>query len=110
MPKKNTPIAQPTKVEAKIDKSPAKSNGKAPKQKIEYPVIFNEWETTGRQMFRVIADTWKGKVLFSVRKYWYDKADELQPGKGATVGYEDIDEIITGLQKMKKWMEENPKE
>jgi len=80
------------------------------KEHQKYPVIFNEWETSGRQTFRVITDTYKGKILHSIRKYWYDDNDELQPGKGATVDYEDIDEIITGLKKMKVWMEEHPKE
>ena len=50
---------------------------KEKKETVKYPVIFNEWETSGRQMFRVVADMYKGRVLNSVRKYWYDKDDEL---------------------------------
>jgi len=80
------------------------------KETIKYPIIFNEWETSGRQTFRVVADMYKGKLLYSVRKFWYDNDDELQPGKGATLNYEDIDNIISGLQKMKIWMEEHPKD
>lgn len=80
------------------------------KEALKYPVIFNEWECSGHQTFRVIADTYKGRILCSVRKYWLDDNEELQPGKGATIVYEDIDEIIKGLQKMKLWMEEHPKE
>ena len=96
--KKQSPKAQP-KAEAN------KANGKS-----KFPIIFSEWETSGHQTFRVVVDLYKGRVLSSIRKFWLDDNDELQPGKGATVGYEDIDEIIEGLKKMKVWMEEHPRE
>ena len=71
-------------------------------------VIFKSLES-GDQELRVSQDWYKGRSLLSIRKWYTDKdSEELKPGKGVTINYEDIDLVIEGLQKMKEWCEENP--
>ena len=98
-------------VKGKVGKAQkAESLPKAKKSEPKFPIVFKEWETTGNQTLKVTVDQYKGRTYNSVRKYWLNEDDELQPGKGVTFTYEDIDDIIEGLKLMKKWLEDNPKE
>ena len=70
-------------------------------------VVFKAIPETELQELRVVRSVYKGRELLALRRYWRkDSSEELQPGKGATFTYEEIDEIIEGLQKMKTWCEE----
>ncbi len=71
-------------------------------------ISFGEWES-GSQLLKVYRDTYKGRELLSIRKFWQDDSGNWQPGKGVTLSYEDIDQIIEGLNQMKIWCEEHPR-
>lgn len=70
------------------------------------PVIFKEFES-GNNLIRIYRDVFKGREILAIRKFWKDDNENWQPGKGATFLYEDIEEIIEGLQEMKTWCEEH---
>lgn len=73
-------------------------------------VVFADWES-GNQKLRVYKDEFKGREILSIRKFWLPEGEaDYQPGKGVTFFYEDIDLIIEGLQKMKEYCEEHPRE
>ncbi|KKM83679.1 hypothetical protein LCGC14_1306910 [marine sediment metagenome] len=56
---------------------------------------------------RLSHDSFKGREYCSLRVWYEDKdSGELKPGKGANFNYEEIDEIIEGLQALKEHMEE----
>ncbi len=75
------------------------------------PVIFKEIQTKENEVIRVYRDTYKGREYLSIRKLWRkDPSEEYQPGKGITFVYEDITEIISGLEDMASWCEDNPSE
>ncbi len=73
------------------------------------PIIFSQQEAGVGKEIHVRLDYYKGKELKSVRQMYQDEAGQWQFSKGCSFEYENIDEIIAGLQKMKTWLEENPK-
>jgi hypothetical protein len=90
----------PAKMQAILDA--AKKAGTP--HKSEDAVIFADFEVAGGRI-RVYKDVYRGRDILSVRRFYQDKAtDEWLPGKGVTFGEEDIDEIITGLEKMNEWL------
>jgi len=49
-------------------------------------------------------NTFKGERYFHIRKCWYDRGGELQPGKGLAVPYDQKDQLIraiSGLNRLK---------
>ena len=60
----------------------------------------------GENEIRVYRDSYKGREYLSVRKFYKDGQGQWQPGKGVTFQYENIDEIIEGLQEMQAFLEE----
>ena len=66
------------------------------------PVIFKEFES-GNNLIRIYKDVFKGREILAIRKFWKPEDKNWQPGKGVTFLYEDIEEIIEGLQEMKTW-------
>jgi len=75
------------------------------------PVIFKEILSKENEVIRVYRDVYKGKEYLSVRKFWRkDSLEDYQPGKGITFIYDDIDEIISGLEDMKLWCEDHLEE
>ncbi len=69
-------------------------------------IVFKEIEI-GDELLRLYRDVYRGKEQLSFRRF-YDKDGVWTHGKGTTFKYEDIDEIIEGLQAMKEWAEANP--
>jgi len=56
---------------------------------------------------RVSHDCYKGREYCSLRVWYTDKdSGELKPGKGVSFHYEEIDDIVEGLQALKEHMEE----
>lgn len=87
----------------------ALKKGQKPKPKEGEPVIFAQFESGNEGELRVYKDYYKGRELLSIRKFYLDRdSNELLPGKGVTFTYEDIEEIIGGLQKMKSYLDEHP--
>ena len=73
------------------------------------PVIFEEHEVNPTTLLRVYRDIYKNKEVLSIRKFWRkEEGEDWQPGKGVTLAFDDIDQIISGLQKMREWCELNP--
>lgn len=82
---------------------------KKPVKKEAEPVIFNEWESGYNQKIKVYRGSFKGKLLNYIQKFWLEEASgEYKHGKAVTFDYEDIPEILEGLEKMKEYLEENP--
>lgn len=71
---------------------------------------FACFESGSGQQVRVYRDIFKGREVLSIRKFYNSETNGWQPGKGVTFHYEDIDDIIGGLEAMKEWLEENTKE
>ena len=72
-------------------------------------IIFKTIEYGPEGAIKVSRDTFKGKSFNAIRKFYTERTSgELKPGKGVTFQFEDIDEIIEGLQALKEWQVENP--
>ena len=72
------------------------------------PIIFKEIKKSDRKMLRVWRTFYKGKELLSLQNFWRTGPEEAWDfGKAITFNYEDIDELIEGLQAMQKWYEDN---
>lgn len=70
-------------------------------------VEFAKFESGHDQEIRVYRDVFKGREMLSIRRFYLDPVEGFKPGKGTTLHYEDIDEIVAGLEKMKEWCEEH---
>lgn len=68
--------------------------------------VFAEIEVGPTQKIKVYKDTYKGRVLLAIRKFWVDDGGVWQPGKGVTFPAEAIAEIIGGLKLMDEWCSE----
>ena len=87
---------------SKPEKAPKKDNDS---------VVFKDIEDGPEKRIRVSRDTYKGRTYNSIRGWYTDQNDGiLKPGKGATFKYEQIDEMIEGLQLLKSYMEDHPQE
>jgi len=76
----------------------------------ENDVIFKTIEKENGEL-RIYRGTYKDREKLAIQFFYRDNKDGLlKPGKGATIHYEDIDDIVEGLMKMKEWCEENPRE
>ena len=77
-------------------------------------VIFKEFDSGNKQLTRIYRDIYvdrKGNPheTLAIRRFYHDD-DVWKPGKGATFHYEDIDEIMAGLEAMKEWCEDHSHE
>jgi len=70
-------------------------------------VEFAKFESGNEQQIRVYRDIFKGREMLSVRKFYLDPIEGYKPGKGITFHDEDVEDIITGLEKMNEWLSEN---
>jgi hypothetical protein len=71
--------------------------------------IFAEIED-GSNLIRIFRDVWKGRELLQMRKFYKTpESEEWQYGKGCTITFEQLDDVIAGFQKMKDWCEANPR-
>lgn len=66
---------------------------------------FKRIEYDNGQELRVYRDFFKEKEVLSIRRF-YEKDGEWLPGKGVTFHFEDIDDIIEGLQSMQATLDE----
>jgi len=81
------------------------SNPSPTQSKLE-PKVFKDFESRNDRL-KVYLDHYKGKEVKAIRRFYLDKdSQEFRPGKGVTFTYEDIDEIIEGLQEMKAYLED----
>ena len=75
------------------------------------PVVFKTIETGPNSLIKIHKTLFKGKELLSIQKFWRgSEEDDWKYGKAITFKYEDIEDLIEGLTKMKSWCEEHPKE
>lgn len=75
---------------------------------LEEPVIFKEIVKTPKKMIRVWRNFYRDRELLSFQTFWKGKeSDDWQFGKAVVFDYEDINDIIDGLQDMEKWCEDN---
>ena len=77
------------------------------------PIVFKTIETGPYSQIRIHKTSYKKRELLSIQKFWREPEpplDDWQYGKAIAFKYEDIDDLIKGLTKMRKWCEENPKE
>jgi len=83
----------------------------ATKKKVESTgqdyVEFAKIDYGNGQELHVYRDVYKGREMFSIRRFYQDDAGETKPAKGVTFHDEDIDEIVEGLEKMKVWLGEH---
>lgn len=76
---------------------------KAPVSNPEDFVLFREWDS-GADKIRIYRDVYKGHETNAIRRWYTDKDDgQLKPGRGVSFSFEDIEEIIQGLEDMKTW-------
>jgi hypothetical protein len=74
------------------------------------PIVFQEIEAGPNQIIRVHKSSYRGREVLSIQKFWReDENQEWQFGKGCTFNDEAIDDIIIGLQKMKQYLQDNPR-
>lgn len=74
-------------------------------------LVFKKWEAGPNKELQIERTFFKGRQLLSIRKWWReDETQEFKPGKGVTFGFEDIEEIIEGLQAMLNYFEDHPEE
>ena len=74
-------------------------------------MVFKKWEAGLNKELRVEKSYFKGRKLLGIRKYWReDETQEFKPGKGVTFTFEDIEEIIEGLQAMLNHFEDPPED
>jgi len=72
-------------------------------------VIFKELPRGDKNKLRVYRDTYKEKEFLSIRNWYQDDEDgSWRPGKGVTFSFDEIPEIIEGLEEMLNWCDEHP--
>lgn len=75
------------------------------------PIVFKTIETGPNSEIRIHKTFYKNKELLSIQKFWReDDTQEWQFGKAITFHFEDIDDLMEGLTKMKTHLEEHPGE
>lgn len=98
-------------LQAELEKARAQA-AEAQKPKIqtkEGRVVFATIETGYNKQLIVRRDFYKERENLGIQQLWRkDENQNWEFGKGVTFDYENIEEIIEGLQKMKSWCEEHP--
>lgn len=56
---------------------------------------------SGKEPIVAYDNEYKGKRYFHIRKMWRDADDELQPGKGLAVPYDQKHQLISALERLK---------
>jgi len=97
----------PGMTEANVQRILKAAEKKQNKPSGENYVEFARFESGNEQEIRVYRDIFKKHEMFSIRRFYLDPIDGWKPGKGVTFKDEDIDEIVTGLEKMREWAGEN---
>lgn len=71
-------------------------------------VLFKEIEGTAKKI-RIHKTIYKGREMLSIQCFYIDRdTGEWAPSRAVVIDYEQIDDIISGLEKMKIWCEEHP--
>lgn len=72
------------------------------------PVVFQEIDNGHNKLLRVHRTVYKEKELLGIQNFWRkDESEDWEFGKAVTFDYELIQDIITGLEKMKAWCEDH---
>ena len=69
-------------------------------------VEFANFEN-GKDQIRVYRDCYKGRETFNIRRFYLDDTGEWKYGKGLSFHYENIGDIVAGLEAMAAWAEEH---
>lgn len=77
-----------------------------PSIKDEDPVIFKEVQTSDRNKLVISRNTYKGRESLRIQNFYLED-DDWRFGKAISFHYENIEEIIEGLQEMQTWCEDN---
>jgi len=83
----------------------ARRNKKTSKK--DESVVFKTTEKGPDRELRVSRDTYKGRAYNSIREWYQDGSGTLRPGRGVTFSYENIDDIVEGLNQLKTHLEDH---
>lgn len=76
----------------------------------EEDVVLKTVTKTDKSEHRIGVSHYKGREQLYLQE-WYQERDDptWKPGRKSTFHYEELEDVIDGLQRLKEWCEEHPK-